>query len=100
MIELNEWEQVIYVDKSKELTKAQIQYALYEARKHHRYAKFYCGKYYISIAFNYDLTVQFSTNYRYNSGFSRELNRMEGYKYQQATVTNFIYYWMNRIRRS
>ena len=99
MIPLLEYEQIVHVDKDTELTKSAIRNALYDAQRHRRYAKFYCGKYYISIAFNRDETVQFSSNYRVDTKFRRELDKIEGYKYRLNAVTNFIHYWMNKFRR-
>lgn len=96
---LKEWEQHIHVDSSTELKQQTIKYALYEAYKHRRYAKFYSNRYYINVAFNYDGTVQFSSNYFADTKFRRELNKLEGYKYSLNSTTYFIWYWMNKIRK-
>ena len=76
-----------------------IKYALLDARLSKRYAKFYTGKYYISIAFNRDFTVQFSSNYRVDGKFNRDLQRMEDRKFMINEVTDFIYFWMNKFRK-
>ena len=54
VIPLLEYEQIIHVDKDTELKQTTIKYALYNAQYTRRYAKFYTGKYYISINFNRD----------------------------------------------
>ena len=96
---LYEYEQLIHVDKNTELQKYQIRYALYDAQKTRRYAKFYTGRYYISVAFNRDNTIQFSSNYRNDIKFNRELRRLENKKYLLNEVTFFIWYWMNKFRK-
>lgn len=96
---LYEKEQLIHVDSKTELKKYQIKYALLDARLTKRYAKFYTGKYYISIAFNRDFTVQFSSNYRVDGQFNRQLQRMEDRKFMINEVTDFIFYWMNKLRK-
>lgn len=99
MIVLQEKEQLIHIDANTELKKYQIKYALLDARLSKRYAKFYTGKYYISIAFNRDFTVQFSSNYRVDGKFNRDLQRMEDRKFMINEVTDFIYFWMNKLRK-
>lgn len=96
---LYEYEQLIHVDKNTELKQYQIKYALYDAQKTRRYAKFYTGKYYISVSFNRDNTVQFSSNYRTDTNFNRELQRLENKKFSLNIVSYFIWYWMNKLRK-
>lgn len=96
---LYEYEQLIHVDKDTELKQYQIKYALYDAQKTRRYAKFYTGKYYISVSFNRDNTVQFSSNYRTDMKFNRELQRLENKKFSLNIVSYFIWYWMNKLRK-
>jgi len=96
---LFEYEQLIHVDAKTELQKYQIRYALLDAQKTRRYAKFYTGKYYISVTYNRDSTVQLSSNYRTDMKFNKELRRMEENKYTLNTLTYFIWYWMNKLRK-
>jgi hypothetical protein len=96
---LYEYEQIIHVDRDKELKQQTIKYALYNAQYTRRYAKFYCGRYYISISFNRDYSIQLSSNYRTDMKFNRELQRMEDKKYSLNTMTYFIWYWMNKLRK-
>lgn len=96
---LYEYEQLIHVDKDTELKQYQIKYALLDAQKTRRYAKFYTGKYYISVAFNRDHTIQISSNYRNDLKFNRELRIMEEKKYTLNTLSYFIWYWMNKFRK-
>jgi hypothetical protein len=96
---LYEYEQLIHVDKDTELKQYQIKYALLDAQKTRRYAKFYTGKYYISVAFNRDYTVQISSNYRNDLKFNREMRIMEEKKYTLNTLSYFIWYWMNKLRK-
>ena len=99
MILLCEYEQLIHVDKNKELTKYIIQQAMLDAQRTRRYAKFYTGKYYITVCFNRDSTVQLSSNYRSDMKFNRDLQRLENQKYTLYTVSHFIHYWMNKLRK-
>lgn len=96
---LFEYEQLIHVDRETELKKATIQYALYNAQYTRRYAKFYTGRYYISVGFNRDGTIQLSSNYRSDYKFNRDLSRMEVQKYTLNAMTYFIWYWMNKLRK-
>jgi hypothetical protein len=96
---LYEYEQLIHVDKNTELKQYQIKYALYDAQKTRRYAKFYTGRYYISVAFNRDYTIQLSSNYRVDMRFNKELQRLENKKFSLNTTSYFIWYWMNKLRK-
>lgn len=96
---LYEYEHVIHVDKNTELKKYTIQQALLDAFRTRRYAKFYTGKYYISVTFNRDYTIQLSSNYTYDAHFNRELRRLESKKYTLNTTTYFIWYWINKLRK-
>ena len=96
---LYEYEHVIHVDAKTELKKYTIQQALLDAYRTKRYAKFYAGKYYISVIFNRDYTVQFSSNYTFDANFSRELRRLEAKPYRLNTTTYFIWYWINKFRK-
>jgi hypothetical protein len=99
MVRLLEYEQLIHVDAKTELKKATIQYALYNAQYTRRYAKFYTGKYYITVSFNRDNTIQLSSNYRVDMKFNRDLQRLEDQKYTLYKTTYFIWYWMNKLRK-
>lgn len=99
MIPLQEYEHQIYVDRGTELKKYTIQYALLDAQKTRRYAKFICGRYYIGVTFNRDSTIQLSTNYRNNLTFNRELDRLEHVKYTLNMLTQFLWYWLNKFRK-
>ena len=96
---LREWEHTIHVDRNSELKIATIQYALHDAQRTSRYAKFICGKYYICVTFNRDYTIQISSNYRYNMRFNKEILRIESYKYRINQTAEFIQYWMNKFRK-
>lgn len=99
MVRLLEYEQLIHVDSKTELKKSTIQYALYNAQYTRRYAKFYTGKYYITVSFNRDNTIQLSSNYRVDMKFNRDLQRLENQKYTLYKTTYFIWYWMNKLRK-
>ena len=99
MIPLLEFEQIIHVPSDKELTRQQIIYALMEAFRTRRYAKFYTNKYYIHVAFNRDYTIQISSNYDKDRVFLRELRRMENRKFTPNMMAMFIGYWMNKFRK-
>lgn len=99
MIPLYEYEHQIYVDSKTELKTFVIQHALLDAQKTRRYAKFIIGRYYISVTFNRDYTVQISSNYRSDMRFNREIVRLENVKYTLNVLTRFIYYWSNKLRK-
>ena len=99
MIPLYEYEQIIHIDANTELKQNTIKYALYDAQRTRRYAKFYCGRYYISVSFNRDYTVQLSSNYRSDMRFNKEIDRMENKKYAINTMSYFIWYWTNKLRK-
>jgi len=99
MIRLVEFEHVLHVDADRELKKDIIRQCLYDAQRTQRYAKFYAGRWYISVAFNRDYTIQLSSNYTFDANFSRELRRMEAKKYTLYTMTYFIWYWINKFRK-
>jgi hypothetical protein len=99
MIKLLEYEHQIHVDAKTELKKYTVQHALLDAQITRRYAKFICGRYYISVIFNRDGTIHISSNYRYNMVFNKELEYMEQRKYTLNTTTDFIWRWMNKIRK-
>lgn len=96
---LLEYEQLIHVDAKTELKMGTIQYALLDAQRTRRYAKFYSGRYYITVTFNRDYTIQFSSNYRSDMRFNRELHRLEQEKFTIYKVSYFIWYWMNKLRK-
>ena len=96
---LREFEQRIKVDKNDELNKHQIEFALLDAMKTRRYAKFYTDKYYITVTFNRDYTIQISSNYRTDMRFNRDMKRLEEKKYTLHTTSQFIWYWMNKFRK-
>ena len=99
MIPLYEFEKLIHVSSDKELSKQTIVWALMEAFRTKRYAKFYTNKYYIHVSFNRDFTVQISSNYDKDRTFLRELRRMENKKFSPNMMAFFIHYWMNKLRK-
>jgi hypothetical protein len=99
MIPLYEYEHQIHVDAHTELKKFTIQHALLDAQKTRRYAKFITGKYYISVIFNRDYTIQISSNYRSDMKFNKDISRIENVKYTLNVLTQFIWYWMNKLRK-
>jgi hypothetical protein len=99
MFLLTEYEQIIHVPSDRELKEYTIQQALLNAQRTRRYAKFYTNKYYISVAFNRDSTVQMSSNYRSDMKFNRDLQRLENQRYTLYTVSHFLTYWLNKLRK-
>lgn len=98
MIYLSEAEKVIHVDKDRELLKQTITYALLEAYRTRAYVKFYVGKFYISVTFNRDYTVQIATNYHEDRYFSKEMRVMESRPYHVNDMSYFLWYWLNKLR--
>ncbi len=96
---LEEGTQLIHVSADTELKKQVINYALMSARTSLRYAKFYSNKYYIEVTFQRDGSVRIASNYRTNPTFNRQLNLIDDRPYRQADTTNFIWLWMNKIRK-
>lgn len=96
---LYEYEQIIHVDNKTELKMYTIQHALLDVQRTRRYAKFYTGKYYISVTFNRDHTILISSNYRTDMKFNRELKRLEAEKFTLYKMSYFIWYWMNKLRK-
>jgi hypothetical protein len=96
---LEEGTQLIHVSSDVELKKQVINFALVSARTSFRSAKFYSNKYYIEVTFQRDGTVRISSNYRTNPTFNRQLNLIDDKPYRQADTTNFIWLWMNKIRK-
>jgi hypothetical protein len=96
---LRENTQLIHVSADTELKKNVINYALQCARTSLRYAKFYSNKYYIEVTFQRDNTVRISSNYRTNPTFNRQINQIDTGKFKQSDTVNFIWLWMNRIRK-
>ena len=96
---LEEGTQLIHVSADTELNKQVITYALLSARTSLRYAKFYSNKYYIEVTFQRDGSVRIASNYRTNPTFNRQLNLIDERPYRQADTTNFIWLWMNKIRK-
>lgn len=90
---------LIRVSSNTELTRHVINYTLQSARALRRYAKFYSNKYYIEVTFQRDNTVRISTNYRYNYYFNRQLTELEKHPFKLSEYINFIWLWMNRIRK-
>ena len=99
MIPLLEFDQQIHVSSDTELKRATIDYAILKAFNKRRYAKFYTNKYYISVCFNRDYTIQISSNYTYDNTFNRELRRIEAKKFSLNIMSYFIWYWMNKFRK-
>ena len=95
----NQSQYLIRVSSNTELTRHVINYTLQSARALRRYAKFYSNKYYIEVTFQRDSTVRISTNYRYNYYFNRQLSELEKHPFKLSEYINFIWLWMNRIRK-
>ena len=91
--------QLIHVSADSELTKSVINYALTSARTSRRYAKFYSNKYYIEVTFQRDGTIRIASNYRTNTLFNRQLVQLDSRPYRIGETVNFIWLWMNRIRK-
>ena len=97
---LIEARQLVKVDKHKELDKRTIINALVMARFTYHYAKFYTNKYYIEVAFHRDGTIRISSNYTKSSiRFAKQLYNIDMSKYKVGNTANFIWIWMNRIRK-
>lgn len=91
--------QLIHVSANTELTKNVINYTLVSARTARKYAKFYSNKYYIEVTFQRDGTVRIASNYRYNYQFNRQIIELENQPFKLGRYINFIWLWMNRIRK-
>lgn len=96
---LTEGTQLIHVSADTELTRQVINFALVSARTSRRYAKFYSNKYYIEVTFQRDGTVRISSNYRFNTLFNRQLYELEKKPFRITETVNFIWIWMNKIRK-
>lgn len=96
---LNEGTQLIHVSTDTELKKNVINYALTSARTSRRYAKFYSNKYYIEVTFQRDGTVRIASNYRTNTLFNKQLVAIDSRPFKLGDTVNFIWLWMNRIRK-
>lgn len=96
---IQEGTQLIHVSKDSELTQGVIKYALYSAMCSRRYAKFYSSRYYIEVTFHRDGTTRIASNYKTNTTFNRQLNQIDNRKFELGACTNFIWLWMNRIRK-
>lgn len=96
---LTEGTHLIQVSSGTELKASVINYALLDARATHRYAKFYSNKYYIEVTFQRDGSVRIASNYRTNIMFNRQLVDIDNKPFKVGAVTNFIWIWMNRIRK-
>lgn len=96
---LTEGTQLIHVSSDTELTKNVITFALNSARASRRYAKFYSNKYYIEVTFQRDNTVRIASNYRWNVLFNRQIVELENHPFRITETVNFIWLWMNRIRK-
>lgn len=96
---LDEGTQLIHVSADTELKKNVISFAITSARTSRRYAKFYSNKYYIEITFQRDGTIRIYSNYRTNTMFNKQLVAIDGRPFKLGDVVNFIWLWMNRIRK-
>lgn len=96
---ITESTQLIQVSNKTELKQSVINYALLTARANRRYAKFYSNKYYIEVTFQRDNTVRIASNYRTNVVFNKQLVRLDSMPFRIGSVTNFIWLWMNRLRK-
>ena len=99
LITLKEWVSQIYINKNTELPRETIRYNLLMARGYRKYVQFNAGRYYIIVTFNRDNTIRINSNYTYNLRFNKELYLLDKHKYELSIVTNFIYIWINRIRK-
>lgn len=100
MIPIVEATSVIRIKSDQELTKTQIRYALMSAQATCHYAKFYTDRYFITVLYNRDGTVNISTNYRFNTLFDNQLYWLTRNGYQLALYVDFIYRWINYIRKT
>lgn len=96
---ITESTQLIQVSNKTELKQSVINYALLTARANRRYAKFYSNKYYIEVTFQRDNTVRIASNYRTNVMFNKQLVKLDSMPFRIGSVTNFIWLWMNRLRK-
>lgn len=96
---ITESTQLIQVSNKTELKQSVINYALLTARANRRYAKFYSNKYYIEVTFQRDNTVRIASNYRTNVVFNKQLVRLDSMPFRIGSITNFIWLWMNRLRK-
>ena len=96
---LTEGTQLIHVSADTELTRQVINFALVSARTSRRYAKFYSNKFYIEVTFQRDGTIRISSNYRNNILFNRQLTQLEDKPFRITETVNFIWIWMNKIRK-
>ena len=96
---LTEGTQLIHVSADTELTRQVINFALVSARTSRRYAKFYSNKFYIEVTFQRDGTIRISSNYRNNILFNRQLTQLEDKPFRITDTVNFIWIWMNKIRK-
>lgn len=99
MVKLIEGTQLIHVSNNTELKAQVIKYALQSARCTLRYAKFYSSKYYIEVIFNRDGTTRICSNYKHNVTFNRQLTQIDSRPFNLGACTNFIWLWMNKIRK-
>jgi len=96
---LTEGTQLIHVSADTELTRQVINFALVSARTSRRYAKFYSNKFYIEVTFQRDGTVRIASNYRTNILFNRQLVAIDSKPFRITETVNFIWIWMNKIRK-
>lgn len=96
---ITESTQLIQVSNKTELKQSVINYALLTAKANRRYAKFYSNKYYIEVTFQRDNTVRIASNYRTNVMFNKQLVKLDSMPFRIGSVTNFIWLWMNRLRK-
>lgn len=97
---IREGTSIIHVDRTQELGKTSIRYALMSAQATCHYAKFYSGRYFITVLYNRDGTVNISTNFRHNTLFDNQLYWLTRNAYQLSTYVDFVYRWMNYIRKT
>lgn len=96
---INESVQLIHIDSSTTLTPQSIQYALMRAMSNKMYAKFYTDKYYITVNFNRDNTINVSSNITLPQ-FVSSLWKMSQLGWTFERVKTFIYTWMQLNRKS
>lgn len=96
---LYEGTQLIHVSADTELKKSVINYALLSAKASRRYAKFYSSRYYIEVTFQRDGSIRIASNYRTNAMFNKQLNAIDNNQFRLGETINFIWLWMNRIRK-
>lgn len=96
---INENIQLIHISSNNELKYTAIKHAMVMAKTNKDYAKFYTDKWYISVHFERDGSVTLASNIK-SLDFIRDKTKVERQKFTLDLYSNFIYVWMNRVRKS